>query len=1119
MAIKTGRTPQKGNKSLFSMITHFFSGFAPDGKYNFLLNGLFFFPFTLIPTKRRNRKKYIAERNRKHESIIFYRGQFWWLIGFNIFFLYFIGIRFAVWIESVAIGIATQTGNNWSQLHGSGLMNVNTQRWWANVWLLFDIVKQYINPLRPHYELIRAFPLAFLIGLALIEFFIIRKSWRWYEQFRGTITDMASRWTTFDEMIKQFRLVPDRNEKYTGNFGYQVGHVFGYDPRLLILKPGVAIRWWLKFLVGKQRHSAGGYMGFYFLTQGASSRMVTGGSRTKKDESIGYSTFSILSRSSNRPNIIDNDAKAEDFAIALPYLRKQGFDTYVLNMLDYVNSIGYNPMYLVTELAREGEFDSVQEEMQRVVDAMYSEVQEKSSDPFWSNAAKGLIKSGAYALLDIAQRRGTWEVVTLTNISKMFSDFIRSDNDNNGQLINLLTIYFGFLRKMPPDTVRMMALDAFAQYDGSAWDTKSSILSSVYDGLMIYQEQKIAAITSHSTFSLESIGFPRVLRVEFPAEYRFQTASILIMNDAGEIVERAKQQLTRVGFLKYPFSSKMGEVFSIKIFFETTFEHRDFNPLDTNMLIQATKQYEHIGSKLTRDPYSKELVLKEIQITDFSSTDDKITANSVEVRYAERPKAIFLVTPPDNNTYNQLASVFLNQMYNVNSHRASLLDRKKLDTQIVYKFNEAGQMNAIADIDKKVSLGLGQGQFFDWYFQSLSQLTRHYSKDVAEIIKDNSLLWSHILSPNLETNEQISKMLGQQTVLVDNNNAGLGDKGKVQRRLREEKIPLLSADELNSKILDNEMITFRTLERQDKRGLSVSANHIFASDNMRMPYRYENDTGNFNLNHYVADLKLDAEHADLTMFDLRENFLPELKLLADEVGERLEFTETGFIYGENGVEEEVNIGTLDNRVTEHNDNDEFLMQYQFEDNKLLNSIIKPQIKSLTKTLSKISNPETKAYRVALDKDPALFFKTPENNRWGVMKELFGDNLGILLDKISAYGEISGDDAVSEIEDDLHVNEDYQADTDRFLSAEQIEDDKLLLIIKNSAVSFLPVGKDIADGTLRQVRNQLTNAGQIRLVFRQPAYNNWGTMRKLFDKNFNYLLEAMQNYEYYEEDEF
>lgn len=55
------------------------------------------------------------------------------------------------------------------------------------------------------------------------------------------------------------------------------------------------------------------------------------------------------------------------------------------------------------------------------------------------------------------------------------------------------------------------------------------------------------------------------------------------------------------------------------------------------------------------------------------------------------------------------------------------------------------------------------GIFFNLFLQSFSQLVKVYGKEIAELIKDNTLVWLYLKTASFETANEIMKKLGNYT--------------------------------------------------------------------------------------------------------------------------------------------------------------------------------------------------------------------------------------------------------------------------------------------------------------------------------------------------------------------
>ena len=171
--------------------------------------------------------------------------------------------------------------------------------------------------------------------------------------------------------------------------------------------------------------------------------------------------------------------------------------------------------------------------------------------------------------------------------------------------------------------------------------------------------------------------------------------------------------------------------------------------------------------------------------------------------------------------------------------------------------------------------GLTYGHLVDLYIQTLTQPRLHYSEMETNDINGNTGNWFHILSNDEQTNEALSKQLGEIEVQTEsvNSQIGLDRQDRGNRMVQVNKVRLLDAKEIGE-LTPREMITIRTIKRTDKKGNDVRPLPIFATENFTLPMAYKLLGKKFSLDYYTADLNLKAQHNSLAYDDLYQNFKP-----------------------------------------------------------------------------------------------------------------------------------------------------------------------------------------------------------------------------------------------------
>src|SRR5699024_9733540 len=242
------------------------------------------------------------------------------------------------------------------------------------------------------------------------------------------------------------------------------------------------------------------------------------------------------------------------------------------------------------------------------------------------------------------------------------------DNEPKSQK-NKLLVYFAKLQKLNEKNYskfRQMALDAFAQSKFAGDETSGNIYSSAMEGIKIYQQSDIAKMTSLNSLDFTKLGFPRTFKAKFSdPKYQFKTAIVEFDDLDGNKLEKRTQLIDKVGNLKYAIETTLPDDFVIKI----SFDYRKNTPdvLGQEIVLRGHKNYvkQGIGNKFKVDTYTKQPILKNVSLKVQNSTiTGEIVEAETRLRYSEAPVALFLVTPPNNSTYNQLPAFAIDQAFN-----------------------------------------------------------------------------------------------------------------------------------------------------------------------------------------------------------------------------------------------------------------------------------------------------------------------------------------------------------------------------------------------------------------------------------------------------------------------
>ena len=207
--------------------------------------------------------------------------------------------------------------------------------------------------------------------------------------------------------------------------------------------------------------------------------LVVGGSGSGKSAS-----YSIPHAYQMLGSYVFTDPKGELYDKTAGYLKANGYDIKVLNLVNPENSDGYNPlMHIQSEI----DVDVIANTIIKGQDS-----DGKGSDPFWDNNAEMLLKSLIYYLLEKRPK----EEINLTSCAEM----VRAAASSNGT--NLLRELMSELPLSHPARTNFQSVEVVA---GSE-KTYSSILSTLQSKLGKFDSQEIANVTSTNTINFEDIA-------------------------------------------------------------------------------------------------------------------------------------------------------------------------------------------------------------------------------------------------------------------------------------------------------------------------------------------------------------------------------------------------------------------------------------------------------------------------------------------------------------------------------------------------------------------------------------------------------------------------------------
>ncbi|MDO5557134.1 MAG: type IV secretory system conjugative DNA transfer family protein [Clostridia bacterium] len=193
------------------------------------------------------------------------------------------------------------------------------------------------------------------------------------------------------------------------------------------------------------------------------------------------SAYSIPNAHQMLGSYIFTDPKGELYDATAGYLKANGYEIKVLNLVNPSNSDGYNPlMHISSDL----DVDIIANTI------IKGQKNDSGGDPFWDDNAEGLLKALIYYLL--ATRPPEEQ-----NLGSC-AELVRAANTNGGS--NLLT---ELIHQLPQDH---QARTNYKNIEIASDRTYASILSSLQSKLGKFDSKEIAGVTSTDTINFEDIG-------------------------------------------------------------------------------------------------------------------------------------------------------------------------------------------------------------------------------------------------------------------------------------------------------------------------------------------------------------------------------------------------------------------------------------------------------------------------------------------------------------------------------------------------------------------------------------------------------------------------------------
>lgn len=188
--------------------------------------------------------------------------------------------------------------------------------------------------------------------------------------------------------------------------------------------------------------------------------------------------------------------------------------------------------------------------------------------------------------------------------------------------------------------------------------------------------------------------------------------------------------------------------------------------------------------------------------------------NYMDLGFGEQPMAVFVVVSDQDKSNHEIAANYFDQSFKELTKAGLKQPNRKLPRQVVFLYEEAGNMVKIPELATKMTDGLKVGLSHVIVLQNYEQLDK-YGDDANTIIANcgNTIV---VKTKSKKTREMIVEDLGNRA------NLSLSRQGKVadsEKTLTDsmERIPMLTKDEL-SRLPFGQTVVIRSMKTHDLKG-------------------------------------------------------------------------------------------------------------------------------------------------------------------------------------------------------------------------------------------------------------------------------------------------------------
>lgn len=571
----------------------------------------------------------------------------------------------------------------------------------------------------------------------------------------------TSRWTSRDELAEQYRLVPEKTYSFPGGGGVPIART----------ETGI------------------------YIDDSPVNNLIIGISRSGKGELVVFPEIDIYSRAEKKASLVINDPKLELCAATMDKLKERGYEVHVLNLVDPIMSMGYNPLTAIVDEYKTGNEAGAEELCAALCYSIFNSAADTAGDgKFWADNSTALLSALILASCE---------------------DNLKADEIENAR------------RKSNVDAEnqarKLAAIKALSEEERKKYYISIEIQQILAENPEASDEAISETILGSSLQNC--ISLVQELR-KSPVDVNYDKLIFTPTNDNEKKINMYSiiNTFSMLSSTKYNSAKNM-----LDIYFESRPEG------DRARLKYAT--IGTAGDKTKGSIYSN--TLSRLQVFTYENIAKMTAKSSVDmlsVGFGDKPVAIFLGLPDYDRSNWFIATVFIRQLYYTLAKAATHTPSGKCKNEVVFILDEFGNMPPIDDMSNIITVCLGRNIRFNLVIQDFAQISNLYG-DNAATIRSNCANQIYIMTNDKDTAEAYSNLLGNETYTNINRSGKRFSLDKEYIENQEER-PLLNSNELMN-LQEGEMIVTRVIKRRDLRKNSIIPHPIASMGEYRMKYRYE----------------------------------------------------------------------------------------------------------------------------------------------------------------------------------------------------------------------------------------------------------------------------------------